>query len=369
MVRSRLLLAVLPLVLLAASAHAQWAAQSLDVSGYTNVTPIDYNQGRMLASGRSSTGVFSYFIWDGTTAQAAFDPALLTAAGRTGFSPTSIDGNAIGGRAQIVGSPYQTSVYISGSTVTTFSAFGGNVAAMDGGNYVGFTDQGQGSKPTINRSEVLLGTNPQGFGKVDDISGNIAVGYVGGVNFGSNTHAVAWTPNGFGGWTGADIHPEALLGLNSISQASGVSAGRIVGYGQADSGASFQALVWENGVASDITPYALLGTRASASANSVFGDMILGFGRGSNTGNQDHMFLWESGGVTDLTALSTNGFSSFAVNFATPTGQLWGTALDASGQRRSVVLQRSGNSIPEPGTLVLLGIGALAGILGKRRRA
>ncbi len=370
MFRQRLPLALVALsfVLPLGVAHAQWTAQSLDIPGYTNVAPIDFNQGRMLASGRNAAGTFSYFIWDGATAQPAFNPALLTAAGRSNFSPTSIDGNAIAGSAQIIGSPYRASVYLSGGTVTSFNALGGNIAAMDSGNYVGFTDQGLGSKPTINGREVSLSTNPQGFGKVADVSGNVAVGYVGGVNSGGNPHAVSWTQNVQGGWIGADLHPEALLGLNSISQASGVSAGRIVGYGQADVGASLQALLWENGVASDITPYALLGTRASSSAYGVFGDRILGFGRGSSTGNQDHTLLWESGGVTDLTALSTDGFSSFSINFITPTGQLLGTALDASGQRRGVALQRAGNSIPEPGTLVLLGIGALAGVLGKRRR-
>ena len=151
----------------------------------------------------------------------------------------------------------------------------------------------------------------------------------------------------------------------SGSPQSAAPGGGVVGYGSGTgTGGNYHALLW-NGtpVATDLHPTNLAGFTTSF-AYGTSGTQQVGYGRGTGTGNQTHALLWNGTSVaTDLNDLLTLGYTNSYAYSLDASGNVFGTAIDASGNTHAIEWV----AVPEPAGLTLMTLGAGALLARKRR--
>lgn len=218
--------------------------------------------------------------------------------------------------------------------------------------------------------------------------------------FYGNQHALLWSGSA-----------ESVVDLNSgfTSYARGTNGTQQVGYGSSYLGSSTHALLW-NGTSSSVVDLNPSGFLYSL-AYGISGTQQVGFGSGSSTGNKEHALLWsgsaesaidlnpmgfdssdaeDTNGVqqvgcgqvpgnvydyhallwsgsaasaVDLGQFLPNGFTSSRAYSIDTQGNIAGSAV-ISGIYHAILWQ----PVPEPGTFVMLGMGALSLLCFWRRK-
>ncbi len=174
---------------------------------------------------------------------------------------------------------------------------------------------------------ALLGMNSDS--QAGGISGSQQVGEGLGDNTGGTNHALLWTGTAAGA---VDLNPAAVLGTSSYSAASGTSGSQQVGDGNGpNTGFNNHALLWTGTAASavDLNPAALLGASATSTAVSISGGQQVGYGAGANTGNRDHALLWTGTSASAVDLNPVGVIQSYAS--ATSGGQQVGYGSGSQG--------------------------------------
>ena len=185
-----------------------------------------------------------------------------------------------------------------------------------------------------------------------------------GVGYGTLTnyrdHALLWSGSAA---NVVDLNPSAFY----ASQGLGICGSQQVGRGYLTaSDPNTHALLWSGSAASavDLNP----GGISLSEAEDTNGAEQIGFGRGLSTGNNDHAYAWfgTADSAVDLHQYLGSGFVRSYAKDIDAAGNIVGYAVDTSGSTHAVLWQ----VVPEPSTIVLLGIGAigLVSCIWRRRR-
>jgi probable HAF family extracellular repeat protein len=260
-------------------------------------------------------------VWD---AQSAHD--LGTLGGRNSY------GNGINDSGVVVGS----SELANGDQHTTLWA-AGNI--IDLGTLGGSTSNAN----AINNAGLVVGGS--------NVAGNMS------------SHATVWT--GLGqmqdlGTLGGD--ESSALGLNEL--------GQIVGYATTASNAHWRAALWEGGTVTDLG--ALNGGESRAFGINLSGQAV-GWSTFDDSG-ATHATLWDQGQIIDLnTFLSPDAASAGWVltGAASINDQGWivtDARNDLLGVNNVVLLKPTAAAVPEPASLLMMGLGlAFMGLAMQRR--
>jgi probable HAF family extracellular repeat protein len=128
-------------------------------------------------------------------------------------------------------------------------------------------------------------------------------------------------------------------------------SGQIVGYLDTSSGAS-RAFLYSNGTMQDLPT--LGGAQSSAICINNLGQVL---GSAYTSSGASHPFLYSNGTMQDLNNLipAIAGWTSLSVTAINDSGQIVGNGINPSGYYYAFLL----TPVPEPSTVVLLGIGAI----------
>jgi probable HAF family extracellular repeat protein len=193
----------------------------------------------------------------------------------------------------------------SGQVVGEFNGSNARAFAWQNGT---LTDLGPGSATAINASGQIVGS--------------------------SNSNAVLWQ-NG----TMTTLGPGSATGIN----ASGLIVGSSNGEG----------VLWKNGTMINLGPF-------SANAINASAEVVGGTGIHGIIDSGSVAMLWESGTMTDLNQLiaPNSGWRLTDASAVNDAGQIVGVGLH-NGLTRAYLLTPNQAAVPEPSTLLLLGIGAI----------
>jgi len=196
--------------------------------------------------------------------------------------------------------------------------------------------------------------NPGGFSQsyARGISGSQQAGY--GTAANGNTHALLWEGTAA---SSVDLNPDGF----TTSYAYGISGTQQVGYGSGSAtGGNDHALLWEGIVESfvDLNP----GGFTSSYVYGTNGTQQVGYGTGSATGGNTHALLWNGSADSfiDLhqflpAELQSSYYTSKAIGIDSYGNIIGLVSRDGPNPGTRAVLWQ----IPEPCTLMLLGLGAL----------
>ena len=242
--------------------------------------------------------------------------------------------------------------------ITSFYTSSRQQTAAPGGQAVG-SSNGPGSPHALlwNGSSTAVDLNPT---NLNGFNGSYAYGTNGtqqvGYGQGPTTaqHALLWNGSGIA----TDLHPSGF----TYSGAFGTNGTQQVGYGVRPNNA-VDALLWNGtSTAIDLNPTNLSGITTSC-AYSTNGIQQVGYGSGPGTGSNAHALLWNGNSTAiDLNALLPAGFTSSDAWSLDAAGNVFGTALDTSGNTHAIEW-----AVPEPTGLSLIAFGA-AVLLARRRR-
>jgi hypothetical protein len=205
--------------------------------------------------------------------------------------------------------------------------------------------------------------NPSGFDQsyAYGISGGQQVGN--GHSFsatGGNVHAMLWSGTAA---SAVDLNPS---GFDS-SVANATSNGQQVGGGWgAATGGNYisHALLWSGSAASavDLNPSGF----DTSCALGISGGQQVGYGNGSATSGNDHALIWSGSAdsAIDLSQFLPSRWSNSYAEAVDAQGNIVGYAMDDTFTYHAILWQ----PVPEPGTFVMLGMGAISfGVFWRRR--
>ncbi len=231
-----------------------------------------------------------------------------------------------------------------------------------GGDFMIGTEEGNititggGTALLWNGSSSYTDLNPSGFNSsiATGISGTQQVGW-GEPSSGSTEHALLW--NGTAS-SYVSLHPSGFYS----SRARGTSGTQQVGMGRPDSMSWNRALLWTGTAESfvDLTPSGF----GESCATGTNGTQQVGWGAQTVWPAGDLLkraLVW-NGSATDFTILPLGGFYETWANGIDEYGNIVGCGKTMGGETHALLWQ----VVPEPATVLLLGMGGLA--ITRRRR-
>ena len=266
----------------------------------------------------------------------------------------------------IIGSDNGHAVYWTGTTEHDLGTFGGTYSQGLGINNLGDMTGGADTASGQHHAYLYSGGSMIDIGT---LGGNISYG--GGINdFGQIAGASEVTPGAHDFrafvYSNGSMHALANAAGTFANEATAISnSGDVAGYGfTASQNADNHAVMWHGGIGTDLGT--LGGANSYASALNDF-QMVVG---SSDTATFDeHGFIYFGGAMHDLNDLLDSSGAGYTISGAfaiTDNGYIAARGDDANGVGHAVLLRVSG--VPEPGTMAVLGIGALA-LLRRRRRS
>lgn len=220
-----------------------------------------------------------------------------------------------------------------------------------GANY-GFVEQGGTfttvANPAVQQFNQLLAINDS----------EIAAGFY--TDVAGNSHGYTYNV-GAGTFTSVTVAGFASVQATAINNAGTVA-------GTAGNGASTQGFIDAGGIVT------LLNGPAGSVSTAVFGLNNLGYADGfyTDAAGVDHGFLYDVA-TQSYTTIDAPNASKVAgggtvLNGLNDVGQLTGYYMDNGGFTDGLLVTTQAGTIPEPGSVALVGLGLAAAAIGRRRR-
>jgi probable HAF family extracellular repeat protein len=242
-------------------------------------------------------------------------------------------------------------------------------AINDAGIVVGSYSTRLGAFPAVwvNGVYSMYGSNlgiAKAINTTGTIAGDVKTWVNNGVYRGDYTQASIFVP----GYAPGSI---GTLGGAGSSASDINDAGQIIGMADTAGAGPSHPFIWDNGVMQDLNWTESSSTVVSQINNS--GD-IVGYAQNSLWSNISpntfHALLWENGTVIDLSTIIIGpGYQLVTANAINDFGQIVGTGYSELGKYESFLLTPDTTSVPEPTSILLLGIGSMVlGIYGRYHR-
>lgn len=289
---------------------------SVDLTPAGAVASLVYGTDGNHQFGSATTSAEHAILWNGSASNYTdLNPAFINSIGSRGFA---VRGNQQGGE-----------VFFNNGTYHAVLWNGTAASAID-----------------LNPSTVTRSA-------INAISANQQVGSA---TSGSNFHAALWSGSAA---SYIDLHPGSSY---SDSYAYATNDTQQVGNAFLTSANNFHAILWTGSSDSAVELFAG-GSFRSSTAIGLNATTQVGYGYLTG-GNISHALLWQGSAASqvDLQSLLPAGFTSSAACSIDAAGNIYGYAVDSSGQYHAV------QWVPEPGGLVLAGGVALLAQRRRRRR-